>query len=89
MGDAYAGYWRGLGFACTSRALNVIDPLPSNKCTNILVLILTSTMSTTMPEPTAFGAPMLAHFQFDPAFKNLNHGMYPLQPLDPPAFPLA
>lgn len=30
-----------------------------------------------MPEQTAFGVPMLAHFQFDPAFTNLNHGIVP------------
>ena len=30
-----------------------------------------------MSEPTPFGAPMLQHFQFDPSFKNLNHGKLP------------
>ncbi|RJE19214.1 Aminotransferase family protein LolT, partial [Aspergillus sclerotialis] len=33
-----------------------------------------------MPEPIPFGAPMLQNFQFDPTFKNLNHGSFGTHP---------
>jgi hypothetical protein len=31
-------------------------------------------------EPTPFGKEMLKHFSFDPAYKNINHGIIPFDP---------
>lgn len=42
---------------------------------DLAALSISEPASTTY-SPTPFGKEMLKHFQFDPAYKNLNHGPF-------------